>query len=115
MRTAEQHRRLKAWHWAHRRFAAGWRAEYGDLIPVPRYPILPIDLIGPAAGPWLCGTRTRRGTPCRRAAVLSSAGIPRNGRCRLHGGCSTGPWSAEGKAKVTANLRPKRQPADPLC
>lgn len=31
-----------------------------------------------------CGARTRSGTPCRRY------GTKRNGRCRLHGGRSTG-------------------------
>ncbi len=32
----------------------------------------------------LCGARTRKGTPCRQPAM-------KNGRCRLHGGKSTGP------------------------
>jgi hypothetical protein len=35
------------------------------------------------------------GKPCRRAALA-------NGRCRNHGGLSTGPKSAEGKAKISA-------------
>ena len=43
-----------------------------------------------------CGAKTRRGTPCRRPANK------RNGRCRLHGGRSTGPKSAEGLAKIAA-------------
>ena len=47
-----------------------------------------------------CGAKTRRGTPCQRPANK------RNGRCRLHGGRSTGPKSAEGRAKIaTTNLR----------
>ena len=47
-----------------------------------------------------CGAKTRRGTACRRPAHK------RNGRCRLHGGRSTGPKSAEGRAKIAAtNLR----------
>ena len=47
-----------------------------------------------------CGAKTRRGSPCRRPANK------RNGRCRLHGGRSTGPKSAEGRAKIAAaNLR----------
>ena len=47
-----------------------------------------------------CGAKTRRGTACRRPASK------RNGRCRLHGGRSTGPKSAEGRAKIAAtNLR----------
>ena len=43
-----------------------------------------------------CGAKTRRGTPCRRPANK------RNGRCRLHGGQSTGPKTAEGRAKIAA-------------
>ena len=36
-----------------------------------------------------CGARNRRGTPCQCPAM-------RNGRCRLHGGLSTGPRTPEG-------------------
>ena len=44
----------------------------GDLLKAPR-----------------CGARTRRQTPCLGPAM-------RNGRCRLHGGKSTGPRTPEG-------------------
>ncbi|MFO1352036.1 MAG: HGGxSTG domain-containing protein [Gammaproteobacteria bacterium] len=40
-----------------------------------------------------CGAKTRAGTPCRRIGRKSS------GRCRLHGGRSTGPKTAEGLAR----------------
>ena len=40
-----------------------------------------------------CGARTRAGTPCRSPAMG-------NGRCRLHGGLSTGPTSPEGLARL---------------
>ena len=43
-----------------------------------------------------CLAKTRRGTPCQKAAITE-----RN-RCRLHGGRSTGPRTAEGKARVIA-------------
>src|SRR5262245_21359872 len=36
-----------------------------------------------------CGAKTRRGTPCQGPAM-------RNGRCRMHGGASTGPRTAAG-------------------
>jgi hypothetical protein len=36
-----------------------------------------------------CGARTRRGTPCAGPAM-------HNGRCRMHGGMSTGPRTAAG-------------------
>ncbi len=44
---------------------------------------------------WLprCGarTKTRGGRPCRASPVLDAfMGEPRNGRCKLHGGLSTG-------------------------
>ena len=43
-----------------------------------------------------CGAMTRRSTPCQRPANK------RNGRCRLHGGQSSGPKTAEGRAKIAA-------------
>jgi hypothetical protein len=42
-----------------------------------------------------CGAKTRAGTPCRKYPMA-------NGRCRLHGGCSTGPRTAEGLARLRA-------------
>ena len=36
-----------------------------------------------------CGAKTRRGTLCMAPAMT-------NGRCRMHGGCSTGPRTPEG-------------------
>ena len=44
-----------------------------------------------------CGARTRAGTACKRRDVYS------NGRCKLHGGLSTGPRTPEGKAKSARN------------
>ena len=42
-----------------------------------------------------CGARTRAGDPCRQPALA-------NGRCRLHGGKSTGPRTGAGKAASRA-------------
>ena len=42
-----------------------------------------------------CGAKTRKGTPCQGFAM-------KNGRCKLHGGKSTGPKTAEGKARIAA-------------
>lgn len=56
--------------------------------------------------PWLygpdwqgtrCEARTRRGTLCQRP------GNKFNGRCKLHGGRSTGPRTAEGIARLAAS------------
>jgi hypothetical protein len=53
-----------------------------------------------------CGARTRAGGRCQAPAVWNDrANAPRNGRCRLHGGCSVGPVSLEGKARVAAAAR----------
>jgi hypothetical protein len=40
-----------------------------------------------------CGGRTRRGTACQCPAMA-------NGRCRLHGGLSTGPKTWEGIERI---------------
>lgn len=40
-----------------------------------------------------CGAKTRRGTPCQAPAM-------KNGRCRLHGGKSTGPKTPEGIERI---------------
>ena len=48
----------------------------------------------PAAAPR-CGARTRGGGPCRGPAMA-------NGRCRMHGGASTGPRTAEGLERLRA-------------
>jgi hypothetical protein len=40
-----------------------------------------------------CGARTRAGAPCRSPAMP-------NGRCRMHGGCSTGPRTPEGLQRI---------------
>ena len=44
-----------------------------------------------------CEARTRKGTACQRPARLPV------GRCRLHGGSSTGPRTKEGLARLTAS------------
>ena len=41
-----------------------------------------------------CGAKTRSGTPCQRP------GNKKTGRCRLHGGASTGPRTAAGRQKI---------------
>ena len=47
-----------------------------------------------------CGAKTRRGTGCQRPANK------KNGRCRLHGGASTGPKTLEGRERIAqSNLR----------
>jgi hypothetical protein len=50
----------------------------------------------------LCGATTRRGTPCQCKAIETKRGA---WRCKLHGGRSTGPTSAEGRARIAAAAR----------
>lgn len=62
---------------------------------------IPAWLMRPASAPARvqCGARTKAGHPCRGKS------IPGKRRCKWHGGCSTGPKTAEGKARALANLR----------
>ncbi|MFC4254409.1 HGGxSTG domain-containing protein [Croceibacterium xixiisoli] len=45
----------------------------------------------------ICGAKTRAGTLCQRRDIY------RSGRCRLHGGLSTGPRTAKGKRISASN------------
>jgi hypothetical protein len=47
----------------------------------------------------LCGAKTRSGAPCRCRALDGKK------RCRLHGGCSTGPKTEAGRAAIAAANR----------
>lgn len=49
-----------------------------------------------------CGAKTRAGTPCKQKGLYDS------GRCKLHGGLSTGPTSPEGKARALLNLKHRK-------
>ena len=64
---------------------------------LPDLPTYPAEFAG-----MLCGAKTRKGTPCK------NNGIYENGRCRFHGGLSTGPRTKAGKLKAAQNgRRPK--------
>lgn len=65
-------------------------------------PAFPDDLRG-----LTCGARTRAGGRCRRRDLADS------GRCKLHGGRSTGATTAEGQARSFANLA-LRWPREPM-
>jgi hypothetical protein len=52
----------------------------------------------------MCGAKTRQGTPCKNTRLY------KNGRCKNHGGLSTGPRTEEGKARALENLKkPKKK------
>ena len=46
-----------------------------------------------------CGARKKDGSQCRSTTLCA------NGRCKFHGGASTGPRSAEGRARALENLK----------
>ena len=57
-----------------------------------------------------CLAKTRRSTECQRPAITGS------GRCRLHGGRSTGPRTQEGLARISAaNLKHGRKTKERLA
>ncbi|ABL00724.1 hypothetical protein Ppro_3130 [Pelobacter propionicus DSM 2379] len=80
------------------RFAA-WEESGYDHLMTPQYHPMPPELAELA-----CGAKTRTGTPCKRKDIYS------NGRCKFHGGLSTGPTTEEGKRKAAMNgVRPKKK------
>ena len=91
----------KWWREERRRLTAEWR-ENPILYPrvkLPSYPLyrpptppFPDELMGLT---W--GAKTRAGTPCKLASIY------RNGRCKFHGGLSTGPKTEEGKKRSAMN------------
>jgi len=67
---------------------AAWAAGQRDTPPIP-----------PELHDLTCGAKTRAGTPCQLK------GLYRSGRCKLHGGLSTGPTTPEGKARAALNWK----------
>jgi hypothetical protein len=72
-----------------------WAKEYQRLYQYP-YP--------PDFYVFRCGARTRAGTPCKRRPDY------RNGRCKLHGGASTGPKTEQGRRQSAENGRKGGRP-----
>ena len=72
-----------------------WEARgYTGSIHTPSFPE---ELRG-----MTCGAKTRAGTPCKQK------GIYRNGRCKLHGGLSTGPRTKRGKRRSSMNWKKRK-------
>lgn len=98
MSDADKRKLWRVYHEQSQRIHAEWRAE-GYRHPPPPTPAFPDVLRGLA-----CGAKTRAGTPCKQTSIYI------NGRCKLHGGLSTGPTSAAGKAAAASNGKtPKRK------
>lgn len=70
-------------------FREYWRRTHaGEDIPYPEW-----------MSYMTCGAKTRAGTPCKRRDLYIS------GRCKLHGGLSTGPKTEAGKRQSAINLK----------
>jgi hypothetical protein len=77
------------------------------------FPVLPLFIVAtltlgrkkrtPRGERPLCGARTRKGTRCASRVVKGQE------RCRLHGGLSTGPKTAEGRARIAQSNRRRAQ------
>jgi len=51
-----------------------------------------------------CNAKTRKGTLCQAPPVWDKIkDIPINGRCKLHGGLSTGPKTEKGREAIRAS------------
>jgi hypothetical protein len=85
-------RLLRRHHEASAAQHAGWAAGGYRFPPPPSLPF-PDELRGLA-----CGAKTRSGSPCKRTDIYL------NGRCKFHGGLSTGPKTPAGRARAVANL-----------
>lgn len=72
-----------------------WAAKAQDAKAKDRYvPSFPNYLRGLA-----CGAIKKNGKPCRMTTLGA------NGRCKFHGGASTGPRTQEGRARALENLK----------
>jgi len=91
MSTLEQRKRLKAYYINFNVMYAEWLA-HGDIHQRPKIEPLSADLKS-----LRCGAKTRAGVPCKQKAIYI------NGRCRWHGGLSTGPKTEEGKKRSAMN------------
>jgi hypothetical protein len=75
---------------------AKWEKQEGYPVRMESPPY-PEELRG-----MTCGASTRAGTPCKQK------GLYRNGRCKLHGGLSTGPRTKRGKRRSSLNWKKRK-------
>ena len=90
----ERRKRLIKYYREFRRAIIAW--EDGGCKGTVQSPDFSEDLRG-----LQCGAKNRKGLPCR------NTNLRRNGRCKFHGGRSTGPKTAAGKQRSAQNL-PKK-------
>lgn len=66
------------------------------LLAAGAWPVRLEDEGGQTAEKKACGAKTRSGTPCKLMPLSGKA------RCKLHGGKSTGPTTADGRDRIRA-------------
>lgn len=93
-RWLEHHRRCKLIDQEYQR--------RGILCSWLHHPPMPRDLFD-----IRCGAKTKAGTPCKLTAIYA------NGRCKWHGGLSTGPNTEQGKEQARINGRKGGRPRKP--
>lgn len=91
MTTDALRKSLKCYYWECEQINAA-HLEKGCPDGMPDLPVFPEECRG-----MTCGAKTRGGNPCKRTD------LHKNGRCKLHGGLSTGPKTIEGKRKSALN------------
>jgi hypothetical protein len=91
---AERVKALKAYYRDSNKFFDEW-AKTGYQYPPPEsspFPEMCRDM--------KCEAKTRSGKPCKNDGTSWA-----NGRCKFHGGASTGPVTIEGKKRVSMNAK----------
>ena len=103
-RVADERKRIEDEYWAAKLDGRiPWRVSTATKMPIlPAYPVFPEECRG-----MTCGAKTRAGTPCKRKDLYG------NGRCKLHGGLSTGPKTKRGKRKSARNGRQPKTKRSP--
>jgi len=96
--TSEKRKRWRD-HWAWQQYVWKLRTDRQYRGAIPDVPALPADL-------WdlPCGAKTRAGTPCKLTTLYPG------GRCKWHGGLSTGPKTEAGKEQSRINGRKGGRP-----
>jgi hypothetical protein len=95
MSTSEQRKRLKQFYRVSDLAFKEWKER--DYKGSANPPAFPEDLRG-----MTCGATTRAGTPCKQKGIFA------NGRCKLHGGLSTGPRTKRGKRRSSLNWKKRK-------
>jgi hypothetical protein len=98
--TKETMRRKWRDHWGEF-YRVVAEAKEQDLLPGDYdLPMFPDELRG-----LTCGARSKRtDEPCKQTAIYA------NGRCKFHGGLSTGPTTEAGKCQARDNGKPGGRP-----